>query len=88
MKKNFSKTEIREKIEEFFKNIENKNPNEIKKIKKLSANYKIPLKNNRKMFCKNCFSSYNCAKIRIKNNRKIVECNNCGYVSRLKINFS
>ena len=88
MKKKFSKTEIKEKIDKFFVSIKNKNPNEIKKIKRLSANYNLPLKNNRRKFCKNCFNPFKNSKIRIKNNRKIIECKNCGKISRLRINSS
>jgi RNase P subunit RPR2 len=70
MKKTMSKTQAKEKIEEFFKKIKLKSPKEIKKIKKLAMSFKIPLKEKRKLFCKYCFSPYSTKeKIRIKISR-------------------
>lgn len=85
MKKEISKTEAIKKINECFKEIQNKNPKEIKKIKRLAMSFKIPLKEKRKLFCKNCLSPYIRPKIRIKNKIKIIECEKCGFVSRWKI---
>ena len=80
-----SKTEVKKQIEDFFKDIKNKTPKEIRKIKKLAMSKNIPLKEKRKLFCKKCFSVFNKPKIRIKNKIKSVVCNNCGYISRWKI---
>jgi RNase P subunit RPR2 len=85
MKNKLSKTEAKKEIEEFFKDIKDKAPKEIKKIKKFSASYKIPLKKKRKTFCKKCFSAYKFPKIRIKSGKKTIECENCSYKSRYKI---
>lgn len=86
MKNKISKTEAKEKIEEFFKDIRNKNPKEIRKIKRLAMKFKIPLKEKRKLFCGSCFESYvGNEKVRIKNGLKTIECKNCGKVSRWKI---
>ena len=86
MKIKISKTETQNKIEEFFSNIKNKSSNEIKKIKRLSMNKKISLKEKRKLFCKKCLTPYlGNEKIRIKNNHKIIECKNCGFLNRIKI---
>lgn len=88
--KKLSKSEAEEKIENFFKkeNLKSASQREVKKIKRLAANKKIPLKEKRKLFCKNCLIPYarKRPKIRIKNGMKIVECSNCGYVSRYKPN--
>ena len=46
--KKISKTQAKEIIENFFKNIKNKTPKEIKKIKKLAMRKNIPLKEKRK----------------------------------------
>lgn len=87
MKYKISKKDTKKKIEDFFKNIKNKTPKEIKKIKRLAANKKIPLKEKRKLFCKKCLNPYSGKeKIRIRNKKKIIECKICGYVSRLEIN--
>ncbi len=80
-----SKSEAKKEIKEFFADIENKSPKEIKKIKKLAMKYNITLGNLRKNFCKKCFSPYRNPKIRIKNKIKRVVCENCGHVSRWKV---
>jgi RNase P subunit RPR2 len=85
MKNNLSKSETEKIIKEFFKNIKNKTPKEIKKIKKIAMHKNIPLKENKKLFCKNCLNPYKYPKIRIKNNKLIKICENCRYVSRWKI---
>ncbi|MFW5847078.1 MAG: RNAse P, Rpr2/Rpp21 subunit [Nanoarchaeota archaeon] len=86
MKKKLTKTRAIEEINEFFKNIKNKSPKEIKKIKRLAMSYNIPLKEKRKIFCKNCLNPYSGKeKIRIKNKIKNIECKNCGYISRWKL---
>lgn len=87
MKKNNSKTEAKEKIEEFFKEIKNKNPKEIKKVKRLAMNFKIPLKEKRKLFCSECLIPFSGnEKIRLKNGIKSISCENCGNISRWKMN--
>ena len=85
MKKESSRTEAKEQIEEFFENIKDKNPKEIKKIKKLAMAYNLPLKEKRKLFCKGCYAVYKNPKIRIKNKMKSVTCENCGNVGRWKL---
>ncbi len=86
MKYKISKKEAEEKIEEFFQNIKYKSSKEVKKIKRLAANKKIPLKEKRKLFCKKCLNPYSGKeKVRIKSGKKSVECLNCGYVSRWRI---
>ncbi len=79
-----NKTEAREKIENFFLNIKDKKPDEIKKIKKLASHHHIRLNEKKKLFCKYCFS----AKLKtrkISKNQKTVECENCGRLMRWKI---
>ncbi len=84
--KKLSKTEAKTQIEKFFKNVKNKTPKEIKKIKKLAMRYNLPLKEKRKLFCKKCSSPYSGKeKIRIKKGIKSVVCGNCGYENRWKI---
>ena len=83
--KKLSKAEAKKQIEKFFRDIKNKNPREVKKIKKLAMSKNILLKEKRKLFCKKCFSSYQNPKIRIKNKIKSVTCRNCGYVARWKV---
>jgi len=79
-----SKEDIRKRIENFFKDIQNKTPQDIKKIKKLAMSKNIPLKEKRKLFCKKCLSPYHNPRIRIKNRIKSVTCD-CGCITRWKI---
>jgi RNase P subunit RPR2 len=60
-------------------------PKIFKKIKRLAASQNISLKENRKSFCKKCFSPFQSPKIRIKNKMKKVTCGKCGYVTRWKL---
>jgi len=78
-----SRTQAKEKIEDFFKNIRRKSQEEIRKIKKLAMHHHIRLGDNRKKFCKYCFST----KIKvgkIKKHQKTMECD-CGKLMRWKI---
>ena len=50
MKKKIPKKEAKKQIEEFFENIKDKSPEDVKKIKKLAMSHKVPLKENRKFF--------------------------------------
>ena len=86
--KKFPKKETLAKIEDFFSSIKDKKPKDIKKIKKLAANYNIKLEKYKKTFCKKCLTPYKNPKIRIRNNRKILVCKNCNNVSRYKIKTS
>lgn len=85
MKKNFSKQQAKEKIKDFFLKIDNRSPKEIKKIKRLAMKYNLPLKENKKLFCKKCSSPYKFPKIRIKNGMKNMLCEKCGKISRWRI---
>jgi len=84
--KKLSKSEAAKQVEEFFSNIKDKTPKEVKKIKRLAANSNIRLREKRKLFCKKCLEPYKNPKVRINKGIKSVECGNCGYVARWKIN--
>lgn len=87
--KGISKTEAEKKINEFFDEVKDKPPREIKKIKKLAMSQNIPLKERRKLFCKYCLTPFSGKeKIRVKDKIKSIICNNCKKISRWKINFS
>jgi len=83
--KKLSKSEAQKQIEDFFNDIQNKNPKEVKKIKKLAMRHNIKLGEKRKLFCKKCFSPYKEASIRIKNDILSMNCGNCSYTARWKI---
>ena len=85
MPKKISRTESKKQIEEFFLNIKDKTPKEVKKIKKLAMGFNLPLKEKRKTFCKKCLSPYKTQKIKIRNKIKSIVCEDCGYVSRWRV---
>ncbi len=85
MKKNLSKSEAKKQIQEFFKDIKNKTPKEVKKIKRLAMRSNLALRELRKKFCKKCLAPYKNPKTRIKNKIKSITCENCGYVNRCKL---
>jgi len=84
MKTRTSKKEAEKKIEEFFSNIKNKKPEEIKKIKRLAMHYNIKLREKRKKFCKYCFSP-KLKVLGIKKGLKRVICENCRKIMRWKV---
>lgn len=84
MKKTLSKLQAKEQIEFFFKDIKDKSPKEIKKIKRFAMAYNIPLREKRKLFCKKCFSP----RLKVKSVKKGIKtfiCIDCDYVARYKI---
>ena len=85
--KKLSKKDAEKEIKQFFKNLKNKTPREVKKIKRLAMKYNIKLKELRKLFCKKCYSIFNAknSEIRIKKGIKIVKCKKCGCVNRWKM---
>lgn len=86
MKSDLSKKEVQQKIETFFLDLKNKSSKEVRKIKRLAANKKISLKEERKKFCKYCFVPFlGKEKVRIRNRIKSIECLNCKKISRWKV---
>lgn len=85
MKKSISKTEALEEINEFFKKVKNKTPEEVKKIKKLAMSHNIKMGDKRKLFCKRCLSPHGDSSITIKNDFINIICKNCGYKNRWKL---
>ena len=84
--KNISKKDAEKMIVDFFLDIKSKTSKELKKIKSLAMNKKIPLKEKRKLFCKKCLTPYSGnEKIRIKKGMKSVECLKCKKINRWKI---
>jgi RNase P subunit RPR2 len=78
MKKKISKKDTEKEIRIFFSKIKNKTPNDIKKIKRLAMAHNLKLKNKRKKYCKFCLTPYSGKeKVRIKNKRKNIVCDNC-----------
>ncbi len=80
-----SKTEAKKEVEKFFKELKNKTPKQVKKIKRLAMQFNISLKKKKRLFCKECYSVYQTPKIRIKNKVKILECEICKKISRWKL---
>jgi len=84
--KKLSKTEANEAIEKFFKEIKDKTPKEIRKVKKLAMSHNIKLAGKRKLFCRKCLMPYSGKeKIRVKDKIKSITCGKCGSISRWKL---
>jgi len=84
--KKISKSGTEKQVSIFFDNIKNKLPEDIKKIKKLAMNQNVKLKENKKKFCKYCFSPYSeQEKIRIKKGVKSITCKKCEKINRWKM---
>jgi predicted Zn finger-like uncharacterized protein len=83
MKKKLSKTEACEKIKNFFLEIKGKNPEQIKKIKRLAMHHHISLRPWKRLFCKKCSSIFSVSNsdVRIKNGLKTIKCKKCGFIS-------
>ena len=86
--KKLSKKETEEEIKDFFQDIQNKTPEEVKKIVKMAMSHNIKLGQFKKTFCKRCLAPYRNPKIRIKRSIKSVRCENCDNISRWKIKLS
>ncbi len=84
MKKNLSKREAQDKINEFFKK-EYFGSKEVRKIKRLAMKHNIKLGKFRTKFCKKCLSQLK-GKTRISKTHKTIICQSCGYKNKFKIN--
>ncbi len=81
-----NREEIKKEIKEFFKDISNKSPEQVRKIKQkaMSINYKLG--SLKRSFCQKCYHVYSSKdKIRIKEGIKTIVCGNCGKKRRWKI---
>ena len=83
MKSYLSRTEAKKKIDSFFTE-KNFSAEEAKKIKRLAMKYNIKLGTYKRQFCKKCFLKLK-GKIRITKTSKIIVCDNCGFVNRVRL---
>jgi RNase P subunit RPR2 len=79
-----TRKEVQEKIDDFFKNLDEKSASDIKKIKKTTMKFNIRLGDLRKRFCKKCLS-LNLKVKGIKKMIKSVECSECRNLMRWKV---
>ncbi len=84
MKSSLSKSQVQEKIKNFFEK-EYFSKEEMKKIKRIAMKYTIKLEAYRKKFCKRCLSQLK-GKIRISRAHKSVICEFCNFRNKFKIN--
>jgi RNase P subunit RPR2 len=84
MKTNLSKTEAKEKIDNFFLRKEF-DKEEIRRIKRLAMKFKIRLKDKRKLFCKACKSPLK-GKMRLSRTHKTIICEECKFRNKFKHN--
>ena len=84
MKIKINKTEVKKKIDEFFKQ-KDFTSEQLKKVKRIAMKFNIKLGEYRKRFCKKCFSPL-AGKISITKNHKTIVCKKCGFRNKIKIN--
>jgi len=77
-----NKKQAGERIDSFFEKRHDKE--EVRKIKRLAMAHRIKLGDERKKFCKKCFSM-NLRVKKVKGDRKTVECSECGNIMRWKV---
>ena len=82
MKKNLSKQQAQEEINNFFKK-DNYSSKEVKKIKKIAMKFNIKLREYRGLFCKKCLSKLK-GKSSVKKTHKVVRCSSCGHENKIK----
>ena len=79
-----NKTQAKEYLDEFFKNIKTQNQETIRKAKKLAMHHRIRLGDKKNLFCNLCFSP----RLKIKKITKsqiTKECRDCENLIRFKI---
>lgn len=82
--KDLSRLEAKERIGNYFSK-ESIDSKSTKKMMKLAMKYRIRLKDERKRFCKKCYSDIKKGKTNISKNYKKVICPSCNYVNRWNI---
>lgn len=84
MKKSMSKTQVREKIDEFFQQ-RDFTPEQLKKVKRIAMKFNIKLGDYRKMFCKRCLHPLK-GRLSVTKTHKTIVCKNCGFRNKIRIN--
>lgn len=84
MKSKVNKTEVKKKIEEFFKR-KDFAPEQLKKVKRIAMKFNIKLRDYRKSFCKKCLNPLS-GKTSITKTNKTVVCRHCGFRNKIRIN--
>ena len=83
MKIKINKTEVKKKIEEFFKR-KDFAPEQLKKVKRIAMKFNIKLGDYRKSFCKKCLNPLS-GKISITKTHKTIVCNHCSFRNKVRI---
>lgn len=83
MKKQMSKTQAKQLIDDFFQQ-SSFTQDGVKKIKRLAMKDNIKLGSYKKSFCKSCLSQLK-GQIRISKGYKTVLCQQCGFKNRWKL---
>lgn len=83
MKVKINKTEVKEKISQFFED-ESFNPEQLKKVKRLAMKFNIKLGEYRKFFCKKCLNPLK-GKTTITKTHKTIACRQCGFKNKVRM---
>jgi RNase P subunit RPR2 len=89
MNKKISKKEAKEKVDNFFSELKNKDTESIMKMKRLAMHHHISLNKYKRLYCRKCLSIFDSknSNMRIKKLSKIILCKNCGYRSVFRMNL-
>jgi len=82
MRGGISKTETKEKIEQFFS--KPFTPEQLRKIKRLAMKFNLKLGNKRKLFCRKCLNPL-AGKLSITKTHKTIICRFCGFRNKVRI---
>ncbi len=85
MKRELSKTDSERLINNYF-SLDKLDRDKTRKIKRLAMKYNIELSGYRKRFCKKCLADLKNGKVRITKTHKIMGCQECGHISKIRIN--
>lgn len=83
MKVKINKTEVKEKISQFFKS-QSFEPEQLKKVKRIAMKFNIQLGEYRKFFCKKCLNPLK-GKIKVTKTHKTIICKQCGFKNKVRM---
>lgn len=86
MKLKINKTEVKKKIDEFFKQ-KDFTPEQLKKVKRIAMKFNIKLGEYRKSFCKKCLYPLT-GKISLSKTHKTLACKHCGFRNKFRLSNS
>ncbi len=84
MPSKLSRSEAHRLIEDFFRQTEQLDPSEVKKMKNLAMKHNIKLGKYRTQFCNACHADLRKGSIRVSKTHKTVTCESCGKDNKIR----